>query len=412
MEALHTPVKKKKRKRSVCSEDEREAKLAVSFSGRVRNKVSRPGTVDILKLGEDFMLKEGKRDERNKKQAVDQSNQPVKKYSRRWKPDEIEDSDVENEMKRTRGKRLKRKGEEEEFAAKKKKRMEEEFAASLKKRKKKIAEKTSKKLNESNDVVEQIRSGLLKIINIDELRDQLAIDRPTQVQLLENVKYLAIPADNFTSQPDNKPEGVAIQDPQNGSTQALGTDPGTACSDVTSTVTSSFNANDAAGSENASDKAGAATNRAVSVVKVAPKSTAKFMYNNLSEKNVEMILQRVEKAAEEARLQKEAASHKRKHRQTKKPLTVAQVLAIKRNNLDHTASVLDESLGKKLDLMVLEAQTRGVALEIVLQDAVRSKDKEGIQCFNKCVLWNFSINSIPFIINLSSTIFDVFFKLF
>ncbi len=41
-----------KRRKAPTSSDEEQ--LSVSFSGRVRNKVSRPGTVDISKLREDF----------------------------------------------------------------------------------------------------------------------------------------------------------------------------------------------------------------------------------------------------------------------------------------------------------------------------------------------------------------------
>ena len=355
--------------------------MSVSFSGRVRNKVSRPGTVDISKLADDFLERENIA---SRKQEVMSARKKglTKIQDRPRKKVKVDKRATEVEVKRKekkRGRPRKRSPEGDEEVVPKKKR--------------KVG------------LAEQIRSGALKIVNVNDLREQLKNERqrdpsPTHleyVQLLENaekmnVKYFAISAEktltviqDSSTKTDEKPANVVIDSCNTDSSKSDeitdGCAPETVHEDAvkdepverSNDVEMVPNSNEVASSQ---EEAGS---------QKSPKSNKLGGICNWSKKDVELILEKVEKAALAAKEEKEAAYQKKKYKHSKKPLTaltVAQVLAIKRNKGNEPTAVLDESMQEDLKKMLAEAERRNVDLDTLVEEAVKTKNKAGICYFN------------------------------
>ena len=317
----------------------------------------RPGTVDISELAEDFIDRRNRKESENDEDSEEEIEMVLNKVKKRMK----EQSKVCEQMvpiKRKRGRPPKKKVDEPEEPAPKKRR---------RKRRRKYG------------LVEQIRSGTLKLINVDDLRDQLENDHerdpsPTHmeyVQLLENaekmnVKYFAISSDCGTVITENKLEKKIVKTELNIDNTADDKE----CKDELKNE----------GKEDIVDENGKSVDD--SVTAKGPKSSTKLSsINTWSEREIELILAKVEKAAEAAKAQKEEASHRRKQRQGKRPLTVAQVLAIKRNRGGDTRPVMDENAKADLEKMLQEAERRSVDLDTLLEEAIKTKDKEGFFSF-------------------------------
>ena len=318
----------------------------MSSKGRVRSKVSRPGTVDISKLSEDFIDKECK-----KEHTIICMDKGQKKKNRTMKNDrqmlrkQLNVSTQSEPIKRKRGRPRKKLLDSEESAPKKRKRR-----------------------RRKNGLVEQVRSGTLKIINVDNLRDQLENERERDpspahmeyIQLLENaekmnVKYFAISVDcnNVIEKDILKKEQLLVSEDRE---DALELD----CGKVS---------NSEVGKKDKKDDANGGKHLKEVVV------PNREMW---SERDIELILQKVEKVAEAAKMKKEEALHRKKQRQRKKPLTVAQVLAIKRKRSGDVGPVMDENAREDLEKMLKEAERRRVDLDTLLDEAIKTKDNEGL----------------------------------
>ena len=232
-------------------------------------------------------------------------------------------------------------------------------------------------------LVEQVRSGSLKIINVDDLRDQLEAEHERDpspshieyVQLLDtaermNVKYFAISADsdNVINKDKKIKEKSKMAVPEN-------------MNKFDDRKNEKDRPRKSVEEENCMEKK-QGRKGAVSLkeVKAPAKLSAMPMW---SENDIELILQKVEKAALAAKAKREEALHRKKQRQGKKPLTVAQVLAIKRKRAGDTRPVMDERAREDLENMLKEAERRSVDLDTLLEEAIKTKDKEGTRFFYK-----------------------------
>ena len=242
------------------------------------------------------------------------------------------------------------------------------------------APKKRRRRRQKFGLVEQIRSGSLKIINVDDLRDELENDHQRDpspahleyIQLLENaekmnVKYFAISADCDNAIEMNKMsrEKSKITEPK--TTEKVDCEK-IRSDEVINEVTEKGSRDSKESKEERSPSKDS---------KLPGKLNAMQMW---SERDIELILQKVEKAAEAAKAKKEEALHKRKQRQGKKPLTVAQVLAIKRKKNGDKKPVMDENTKEDLEKMLKEAERRSVDLDTLLEEAIKTKDKEGVHC--------------------------------
>lgn len=346
-------LKKRGRKSNQETDSKKENRTAsVSSKGRVRSKVLRPGTVDISQLAEDFVVKESKVSDSDDENI----NWKKMKALTKMKQDLIEGKRSYEKMepvKRKRGRPPKRLTEYEEPVPKKRK--EKKFG-----------------------LVEQIRSGSLKIINVDDLRDQLQNDHqrdpsPTQkeyIQLLENaekmnVKYFAISANRENVVKEKNIEGmkseiIDLEGNKNGDKEKDTNETGDAIKKDASEVHES--------------------NKVKGISPIQKDSnTGKFgSLTTWSERDIELILAKVEKAAEAAKAKKAAALHRRKQKQGKRPLTVAQVLAIKRNKEGDSRPVMDDNAKEDLEKLLIEAERRSIDLDTLLDEAIKTKDKEGL----------------------------------
>lgn len=351
--------------------------MSVSFSGRVRNKVSRPGTVDISKLADDFLEKENKASRKQevisarKKGLTKIQDKPRKKVKVDKQAAEVEGRQKEKK----RGRPRKRSPERDDEVVPKKKRRKVGLA-------------------------EQIRSGALKIVNVNDLREQLKNDRqrdpsPTHLeyaQLLENaekmnVKYFAISAektltviqDDFT-EPDVKPADVAVDLGNTDLTTSNEISDGGAAENVPQDAVKDELDERSSDIEMVPNSNEIASNQREAASQESPKSSKLGGICNWSKKDVELILEKVEKAALAAKEEKEAASQKRKYKHSKKALTaltVAQVLAIKRNKGNEPSAVMDQSMQEDLKKMLAEAERRNVDLDTLVEEAIKTKDKQG-----------------------------------
>ena len=349
-------VKERKRKReneeSSHKDEELDEKsnLSVSFSGRVRNMVSRPGTVDISKLADDFI-------ERGSESGTGSGNKDLKNPEKlKAKAKSVVGNETEVPIKRKRGRPPKRRLEGEDPVPKKKKK----FA-----------------------LIDKLRDGSIKIVNVEDLYEQLRSERPRDpspahleyIQFLENaekmnVKYFAIHDDEKAAlkagdlKKDETKATVAENSKQIKENTAKDTN-------VEETVRE---VQDTSVDEPKQDVSERKENTANETSGIATKIDG---LDSWSEKDVALIIERVEKAAEAAKQQKEAASQKRKHKKCKKPLTVAQVLAIKRSKGADAMPVMDKGMQKDLEKMLVEAGRRKVDLDTVLEEALKAKDKKG-----------------------------------
>ena len=313
--------------------------------------------MDISKLAEDFIEKHSKNvnsDGDNNDQADKKKSRILTKVKKRLKEQSQDPAHLEP-IKRKRGRPPKRLVAPEEPAPKKRRRRRRKFG-----------------------LVEQIRSGSLKIINVDDLRDELENDHqrdpsPTHmeyIQLLENaekmnVKYFAISADC-----DNAIEMNKMSREKSKITE-LKHIAKVDCEKIRNDEVK-YEVKEKGSSPSKESKEECIPSKDT---KLPAKLNAMHMW---SERDIELILQKVEKAAEAAKAKKEEALHKRKQRQGKKPLTVAQVLAIKRKKSGDTKPVMDENTKEDLEKMLKEAERRSVDLDTLLEEAIKTKDKEGL----------------------------------
>lgn len=336
--------------------------LSVSSKGRIRSKVSRPGTVDISQLAEDFVIKESTKesDSSDNENVQGRKAKMFTKVKNRYENEEMVDDSI-GVRKRKRGRPAKRVADILE-------------SVPTKRRRKKIG------------LVEQIRSGSLKLINVDDLREQLQNEHPRDpspthkeyIQLLENaekmnVKYFAISAHQKAEVKEKKAEKTKVKNADCGNNED-----GEEREEVASAseVSNGCAKDDIESNENMEGQSVHAP--ADDSPAKDSKSPGKFGAMSMwSERDIELILAKVEKAAEAAKAQKEEASHRRKQRQGKRPLTVAQVLAIKRNKGGDNRPVIDKCAKEDLEKLLIEAEERSVDFDTLLEEAIKTKDKEG-----------------------------------
>eukprot|EP00794_Sanderia_malayensis_P005514 gene5514-6199_t len=362
------PKKRRRFGSSSSSEDEEEdRRTSVSLNGRIRNKVRRPGTVDISKLGDDFMEVKRRKKDRLK------VGTPAKSFENK-----CED---ENNLKtkRKRGRPVKNFDSNMEAVKEKKIRLDNEDQGA------------PREGNEEKSLVEMVKAGSLKIINVEELKDLIIADPPAATneagecdemfaRLIEkvgkiNVKYLAISKDDST-----KGDNTSHVDELKIENSEEISSPGAQFNDKLSSEFRdlgeySEHSNLTAAERNCNRTSSDEYSATASINEHAIHSEGQSSIG-LSKSIIDMIIEKVDMVAKAAKQQKEAESTKKRRRSRKKSLTVAQVLAIKRNNVDTSNNVFNKRVTEDLKMMLTESEKRGIALNTMIDEAATKKEKE------------------------------------